>query len=806
METPMIDRSFGLKAVFFIFISALGAQFLTFAFQARSMNFTSHSHRFQVLPFFVLTVVLFFLLAASWWWSAKRVSSLYNIDIRTAARRDLLSYTPLLFFSLFPLLPHFFLDSTDLLKRMVLLGTGVFAAVLYLKSTIFLQIKRRRMSRFQNLLQRFEGLPLRKKALLLLALAVSLYFAGGAILTLQDISFSGDEPHYLIMSHSLLKDGDLEIGNNYRNRDYLRYMPGETKLTGHTTDGKYSFHQPGLSIVAAPVYALALLFKGGGTVLVIRFFMGLISALLSLQIFLLIREIWDNDRLALQMWALYSFTSPVFFYGFHFYTEPCITLLSLYVFRRIRFGRFFSIPQLLGLGAVIGIFIWFNDVKYLIIAAPLVLYSIWILYQRHGLRSRILSFLLPPFILAVLYYGLQYTLHGTLSPAVIQTTGDIKSGGLFAFIRSTFTDIPLRFRLETLAGYFLDQRDGFLLYSPIYFFGICGAVEMFKRKREDLFALLFIISPYILISAFLTQRTGYAPQARPVLSVTWAFAIMMGYFLAHNGKKFFRLLFNLAAVFSFACVYLLLRFPHALYQLTTYGETERAGGLFLKLSSLHFYLPKFLPSFVKMDDAHWPANWYWIGGIVLFTAAYLLIKKHDFSLPVIAHPVIAASCLGLFFVWLVLFPRTVLLYPRNTAFPSGEKIVFYSLGRVARMPEPGRFVLPEADRDYVFYFTSWRRIRKFKLEWGAEKGTYEVELRYFDTVIFSGTLEDEWKETIWTPPDVYPLNKTNLYRITISLKNTSTVATSRNPFHLNLIPLREGTNNRASSDDVSFHE
>ena len=281
---------------------------------------------------------------------------------------------------------------------------------------------------------------------------------------------------------------------------------------------------------------------------------------------------------------------------------------------------------------------------------------------------------------------------------------------------------------------------------------------------------------------------------------------MMGYFLVHNGKKLFKIFFHLAAVFSFICVYLLLRFPLALYQLTTYGETDRAGSLFLKLSNLHFYLPKYLPSFVKMDDGHWPANWYWLGGIFLFTVAYFLIKKHHFSLPTIAHPLIAAASLSLYFFLLVLFPRTVLLYPKNTAFPSGEKIVFYSLGRVARMPEPGRFVLPEADRDYVFYFSSWRKIPCFKLEWGVEKGTYEVELRYFDTEISKGLLRDEWQETFWTPPDVYRLKRTFLYRITLSLKNTSSVSPARYPFRLNLIPQKTRIEKSASMDNVSVYE
>src|SRR5919201_4441008 len=36
---------------------------------------------------------------------------------------------------------------------------------------------------------------------------------------------TGDEPHYLIMTQSLLRDGDFDLRNNYEQKDYLEYYP-----------------------------------------------------------------------------------------------------------------------------------------------------------------------------------------------------------------------------------------------------------------------------------------------------------------------------------------------------------------------------------------------------------------------------------------------------------------------------------------------------------------------------------------------------------------------------------------------------
>ncbi|MDP3981489.1 MAG: hypothetical protein Q8Q33_08770, partial [Chlamydiota bacterium] len=35
---------------------------------------------------------------------------------------------------------------------------------------------------------------------------------------------SGDEPHYLIITQSLIQDQDLDLKNNYQNKDYKAYF------------------------------------------------------------------------------------------------------------------------------------------------------------------------------------------------------------------------------------------------------------------------------------------------------------------------------------------------------------------------------------------------------------------------------------------------------------------------------------------------------------------------------------------------------------------------------------------------------
>jgi len=74
-------------------------------------------------------------------------------------------------------------------------------------------------------------------------------------------SVTGDEPFYLLTAQSLLSDGDLDLRDEYRNREERRFWDGSVRLWKQmkpTSDGRLlSPHDPGLSLLTLPAYAAA---------------------------------------------------------------------------------------------------------------------------------------------------------------------------------------------------------------------------------------------------------------------------------------------------------------------------------------------------------------------------------------------------------------------------------------------------------------------------------------------------------------------------------------------------------------------
>ncbi len=71
-------------------------------------------------------------------------------------------------------------------------------------------------------------------------------------------SMSGDAPHYLAVSHSLVHDFDLDLANQYEpGTNFLfRTTPGEHARLGRG-DRLYPFHSIGLSVLMAPAFLVA---------------------------------------------------------------------------------------------------------------------------------------------------------------------------------------------------------------------------------------------------------------------------------------------------------------------------------------------------------------------------------------------------------------------------------------------------------------------------------------------------------------------------------------------------------------------
>ncbi|MEI8308658.1 MAG: hypothetical protein WCF99_16480 [Chloroflexales bacterium] len=68
---------------------------------------------------------------------------------------------------------------------------------------------------------------------------------------------TGDEPHYLLVADSLLRDGDLAVLNNYRiDTPVARELPGSAAPADTHTQNGHSIHGVGLPLLLLPAYAL----------------------------------------------------------------------------------------------------------------------------------------------------------------------------------------------------------------------------------------------------------------------------------------------------------------------------------------------------------------------------------------------------------------------------------------------------------------------------------------------------------------------------------------------------------------------
>jgi hypothetical protein len=158
-----------------------------------------------------------------------------------------------------------------------------------------------------------------------------------------------------------------------------------------------------------------------------------------------------------------------------------------------------------------------------------------------------------------LYFVFQYVLYGSLSLSAVSWQRSLSAGESVDYLKWLATGIPFKFRWETLAGYFFDQKDGLLPYAPVWLFAFLGLAVMVRRKTKELGWLLFIGGPYVLVSALLTQRTGYAPQARPLVAVFWVMPLLLLSFLRRPPRKLYASLFVGASIGSFIMTWLLLK-------------------------------------------------------------------------------------------------------------------------------------------------------------------------------------------------------------------------------------------------------
>ena len=784
-----------ILSVFFI-LSASLTYYLTLYFQSTSYTILDHSYQFSSLLFFPLWAAFFFLLSFSWIILTLMDIRVFKADRNSSLWGNFLNYPPFFFFLLTPLLLQHYLNKNDLRLRLNTLAFLIFLCFLYLK-VVQLNQHFKDKSLFEKWADRFNTLSLKKRLVILFVLAFAIYNICTFILVSKGITFSGDEPYYLLTTHSLNQDKDINVANNYANEDYFHFYSREQnprlKLGRYARAGRkgrdylYPINLSGLSVLILPRYWLSQHFSGKTLTLLLKGGLSIWAALLGLQLYLFIKDLGRKEGLSLSLWIFYSFTSPVLFYAIHIYPEIPIALFSFYIFRKVRSRNILSLSHYLFLGFLISLFLWFG-LKYSLIFWPLLLVSVYFLLKEHKARFKIFIFLFPSILSLVLFYLYLYNLYGSFYPFSIYE-GVMTPERLNAF-RQMMLKIPVMLRIDTFFDFFLDQRDGLLLYSPLYFFSLLGVIEAFRKSKKELFTLLFISLPYVLNYAFFTHRQGYSPQGRVLTNISWVGAILIGYFLVYNRKKIYAFLFWFACSISLGMVFLLLQHPSFLYQPTTHEFTFRPGALFVSLSNIYFFLPNLLPSFIKINNLGYIPNFIWILALIAFCLLYVFLKK-DIPLKRNFHFSFSLSLLLILVMLWVLYPRTI-LYPARTLRYSPQKalgLYLSPLGEGVVIKEMGELYL-HREGSYRVLFSSRTKIENIKLNFGSEKGKFEAKFSFFDIPLWEGKTSYERKEFILTPQIYYPFKKLFLYEILIDLKKYSSESMLIDPYFFQILPLK----------------
>lgn len=307
----------------------------------------------------------------------------------------------------------------------------------------------------------------------------------------------GDEPHYLVITQSLLRDGDLRIEDNHERGEYRAYF--NRQLNPHYltrgVDGQiYSVHPVGLPVLAMPAFAV-----GGyrGVVAMVV----LMAAAASMLLWQWARETTGSASAATFAWAALALTAPYLFNSFTVYPEipGALAVMVALAWRT----NVTTVPSMFVRGVAIGALPWLST-KYAPMAAAITM----VLLLRTGWNLRAVAALLGPVVIALAgWFAFFFWIWGTLSPSAPYGSSEPMT------MQSLSHGAP---------GLFFDQEYGVVAQAPILIVGFLGLIQMLRsggagaRRAIELMVVLGAL--VVTVGAFHIWWGGSAMAGRPLTS------------------------------------------------------------------------------------------------------------------------------------------------------------------------------------------------------------------------------------------------------------------------------------------------
>jgi hypothetical protein len=387
-----------------------------------------------------------------------------------------------------------------------------------------------------------------------LAAALALAIYGGAAWQLTDRLPGGDEPHYLIIADSLLRDGDLRIENNHQAHQYLAYIDGELKpdYLRRGADGQiYSIHAPGLAALVLPAFAL-FGYRGASLFLV------LLSAAGAGLLWRVSWRMTGQSGAAWFGWAVATLSAPFLFHAFTIYPDATASVIVLTGVVALVRAAELSSTRLVLHGALLAALPWLHT-RYAVLAAALGVAISLRLSKMPDRRRRIGLLLAVPALSAIGWFAFFAAIYGTPNPAA--PYGE--------YTQTTLWNVP-----RGLLGMLFDQQFGLLATAPALIVSVVGlgwllfrparvATDAATSDRRLAIELLAVIAPYVLAtSSYQMWWGGWSAPARFLVPIVLTLGLPAAMLRARLRTRTARASAMLALVIGLSFTAMLLLVDH----------------------------------------------------------------------------------------------------------------------------------------------------------------------------------------------------------------------------------------------------
>ena len=361
----------------------------------------------------------------------------------------------------------------------------------------------------------------------LLAIALAFWWS-----TTNRYRLTGDEPHYFILAASLLRDGDVDVRNNFDHDiatgEIHGSFPNLRSRHVNVREGReYSLHAPGLGAL------LVLPFAIGGTLAGRLLLCLLITPILAWACWR-----WLNGRAPpgdVPLAVAGVLLCPVILLGSgQVYSDllagVLIVALAVWLWdgddRRevsatvLASGARSPVAWTL-FGLVAGVLPWLH-MKYLGATALFALFAVWQVrrdgvWQAHRGPRPIWGYIAGGALLMI-------------GPATFLAYQMATHGQLLAGLGNQMTDTPYLRAAEFLIGEHLDQSHGLFWHQPLFFAGLV-ALGWMIRTRHPLTIPWLLLYASLMLPPALRGAWGGVPLGRFNWAALWLWLIPIGYWL-----------------------------------------------------------------------------------------------------------------------------------------------------------------------------------------------------------------------------------------------------------------------------------